>query len=102
MNFSAPALWLPFLVGGGLLGLSIWLAFKGGFYRRWCCGCALLLSSGLLCLEAGEIYARVDQSGNIHEAGLVLPLGAVFFLSGIALVAALSVFQALHLKRRHL
>ena len=102
MNFSAPALWLPFLVGGGLLGLSIWLAFKGALYRRWWCGCALLLSGGLLCLKAGEIYARVDQSGHIHEAGLVLPLGALLFLSGIAGVAALSVFHALHLKRRRL
>ena len=99
MNFSTPTLWFPFLVGGGLLVVSIWLTFKAAFYRRLWSGCTLLLSSGLLSLATGEIYTRVDQDGHILEAGLALPLGALLFLSGMACMIVLGTWHVLHLKR---
>jgi hypothetical protein len=74
---------------GTLLALYTTLKTFKTYHHLWQL-CAILLWSGLLCLFIGEAGTYIDANELVHEAGFILPIGALLVCTGTVGTAFMS------------
>ena len=91
MEKSAPSIWMPALIGGGIFGLLSGIPFVGALN---CACCSLVIASGFV---AAFLYSKECRKSNVEfRAGSGAKVGLMAGLvHGVVWTAVSGVFQAI-------